>query len=766
MSRSSRRCAHVIVTEGLVNETFVRERCDWDEFQDWAAFVSEERHSPEATEKFTGVPARDLRAAARLYATGGNGAIYYGLGVTEHSQGSTTVMGIANLAMATGNLGRRGVGVNPLRGQNNVQGSCDMGAFPHELPGYQHISGEATRSAFGDDWGVELDHEPGLRIPNMFDAAVDGTFKGLYVQGEDILQSDPDTRHVSAGLAAMELVVVQDLFLVETANYAHVFLPGATFLEKDGTFTNAERRIQRVRKVMSPKNGYADWEITQLIANAMGLGWSYSHPSEIMDEIARLTPRFANVSYDKLEKDGSVQWPCNDASPDGMPIMHVNGFARGKGKFVITEYVPTDEKTGPRFPLLLTTGRILSQYNVGAQTRRTENSRWHPEDVLEIHPHDAEDRGVRDGDWVKVQSRAGDTTLRAKVTDRVAAGRRLHDLPSSDDSGQRRHHRQFRLGDQLSRIQGDGGADFDLQRSDRMAGTISRIVGTKPAYRDVHRRGGMSGALIAPSVGVDCLMRRHDVTAPGRRIIPEETPVAFTYGGSTHAVMMATPADFEDFAVGFALTEGLVDKGEDVGEIEIVASDLGVELRCWLKGGRQAAYAERRRSMAGPTGCGLCGIESLEQAKRPLPVLENAFRLTPTALINAMERLPDAQTLNRETRAVHAAAFWSPVSDALVVREDVGRHNALDKLAGGLARQGISASQGVVLMTSRVSVELVQKAARIGAPVIAAVSAPTALAVRTAQDCGMTLVAVMRGRDYEIFTHPGRILEQASTHVA
>ena len=173
---------------------------------------------------------------------------------------------------------------------------------------------------------------------------------------------------------------------------------------------------------MSPKNGYADWEITQLIANAMGLGWSYSHPSEIMDEIARLTPRFANVSYDKLEKDGSVQWPCNDASPDGMPIMHVNGFARGKGKFVITEYVPTDEKTGPRFPLLLTTGRILSQYNVGAQTRRTENSRWHPEDVLEIHPHDAEDRGVRDGGWVKVQSRAGDTTLRAKVTDRVAPG--------------------------------------------------------------------------------------------------------------------------------------------------------------------------------------------------------------------------------------------------------------------------------------------------------------------------------------------------------
>ncbi len=414
--------AHVIVTEGLVDEAFVRARCDWEEYKDWAAFVSEAHNSPEQTEKFTGVPAADLRAAARLYAKGGKGAIYYGLGVTEHSQGSTTVMAIANLAMATGNLGRRGVGVNPLRGQNNVQGSCDMGSFPHELPGYRHISVEKVRKQFEAEWGVELDPEPGLRIPNMFDAAVDGTFKGLYVQGEDILQSDPDTKHVSAGLAAMELVVVQDLFLVETANYAHVFLPGATFLEKDGTFTNAERRIQRVRKVMSPKSGYGDWEITQLIANALGLNWTYTHPSQIMDEIARLTPTFAGVSFDKLDEVGSVQWPCNDEHPDGVPIMHIDGFARGKGKFVITEYVPTDERTGPRFPLLLTTGRILSQYNVGAQTRRTENSSWHPEDVLEIHPHDAELRGVKDGDWVRVQSRVGEASLRAVVTDRVAPG--------------------------------------------------------------------------------------------------------------------------------------------------------------------------------------------------------------------------------------------------------------------------------------------------------------------------------------------------------
>ncbi|MBE1205593.1 formate dehydrogenase subunit alpha [Aminobacter carboxidus] len=414
--------AHVVVTEGLFDEKFIRERCDWSEFQDYAEFVSDPRHSPEEVEKLSGVPAETIRGAARLYATGGNGAIYYGLGVTEHSQGSTTVIGIANLAMLTGNIGRKGVGVNPLRGQNNVQGACDMGSFPHELPGYRHISGDAVRDIYDSLWGVKLDNEPGLRIPNMLDAAVDGTFKGIYIQGEDILQSDPDTKHVSAGLEAMECVVVQDLFLNETANYAHVFLPGSTFLEKDGTFTNAERRINRVRKVMAPKNGLADWEVTQRLAQAMGLNWNYKHPSEIMDEVAKTTPSFANVSYEFLEKMGSVQWPCNEKAPEGTPIMHIDGFVRGKGKFIRTEYVATDEKTGPRFPLLLTTGRILSQYNVGAQTRRTENVAWHAEDLLEIHPHDAENRGLRDGDWVRLQSRAGETTLRAQITDRVSPG--------------------------------------------------------------------------------------------------------------------------------------------------------------------------------------------------------------------------------------------------------------------------------------------------------------------------------------------------------
>jgi formate dehydrogenase major subunit len=375
----------------------------------------------------TGVPAAELREAAKLFATGGNGAIYYGLGVTEHSQGSTTVMAIANLAMLTGNVGRPGVGVNPLRGQNNVQGSCDMGSFPHELPGYRHVKNADARAVYESLWGVEIDAEPGLRIPNMLDAAVDGTFKGLYCQGEDILQSDPDTKHVAAGLAGMECVIVHDLFLNETANYAHVFLPGSTFLEKEGTFTNAERRINRVREVMKPRNGYADWEITQMLANAIlkaegRPAWHYTHPVKIMEEIAATTPGFAHVTYDMLEERGSVQWPCNDAAPEGSPIMHVEGFVRGKGRFIVTEYVATEERTGPRFPLLLTTGRILSQYNVGAQTRRTANTVWHDEDVLEIHPHDAEVRGITEGAWVKLASRSGETSLRAHLTDRVSPG--------------------------------------------------------------------------------------------------------------------------------------------------------------------------------------------------------------------------------------------------------------------------------------------------------------------------------------------------------
>lgn len=414
--------AHVIVSEELHAKAFIRERCDDSQFADWLAFIRDARHAPEQLEEATGVPAATVRAAAILFATGGNAAIYYGLGVTEHSQGSTAVMGIANLAMLTGNIGRQGVGVNPMRGQNNVQGSCDMGSFPHELPGYRHIGNDSARELFEREWGVALDPEPGMRIPNMFDSAIDGEFRGLYCQGEDVAQSDPNTQHIQAALSALDCLVVQDIFLNETAKFAHVFLPGSSFLEKNGTFTNAERRISPVRKVMPAMAGKEDWQVTQDLANAMGCPMHYTHPAQIMDEIARLTPSFHGVSYDKLDKLGSIQWPCNDQHPEGTPTMHVDQFVRGKGFFARTEYVATDERANRRFPLLLTTGRILSQYNVGAQTRRTANSAWHAEDTLEIHPHDAEERGVTEGDWLGIQSRVGNTVLRARISQRVRPG--------------------------------------------------------------------------------------------------------------------------------------------------------------------------------------------------------------------------------------------------------------------------------------------------------------------------------------------------------
>ncbi len=414
--------AHVIVSEGLVDEDYVRDRCDVDSFEAWREMILKPENSPEAVAEVSGVPAEDLRAAARLYGEANRGAIYYGLGVTEHSQGSTMVMGMANLAMATGNIGFSGCGVNPLRGQNNVQGSCDMGSFPHELAGYRPVQDDAVRSSFENHWGVTIDPEPGFRIPNMFDAACAGQFKGMYIQGEDLAQSDPNTQHVEAALSSMECVVVQDLFLNETAKFAHVFLPGTSFLEKDGTFINAERRINRVRPVMKPRQGKDEWLITQEIAQAMGYLMDYGNAAAIMDEIAELTPTFTNVSFEFLDRVGSVQWPCNENAPMGTPIMHIDQFVRGKGLFIETDYVPTEERTNRRFPLLLTTGRILSQYNVGAQTRRTQNNVWYREDLLEVHPSDAETRGIREGDLVSLKSRKGEITLRATITDRVQPG--------------------------------------------------------------------------------------------------------------------------------------------------------------------------------------------------------------------------------------------------------------------------------------------------------------------------------------------------------
>ncbi|MFO1339860.1 MAG: formate dehydrogenase subunit alpha [Burkholderiaceae bacterium] len=415
--------AHVVVTEGLVNESYVAERCDTKSFNEWRVFVARPENSPEAFEAVTGVPAAEVRAAARLYAQGPNSAIYYGLGVTEHAQGSTMVIGIANLAMACGMVGREGVGVNPLRGQNNVQGSCDMGSFPHELPGYRHISDATARAQFEAAWGVTLSPEPGLRIPNMFDAAIAGSFKGLYCQGEDIAQSDPNTQHVSHALESMECIVVQDIFLNETAKFAHVLLPGSSFLEKDGTFTNAERRISRVRQVMPPLAGLGDWEVTVKLANALGYPMHYRHPEEIMQEIAALTPSFQGVTYEKIERLGSVQWPCNEHTDEaGTATMHVDQFVRGKGRFFNTQYVPSEEKVTQRFPLLMTTGRILSQYNVARRriarptTSGTTRTGW---TSTRTTPKSA---ASATASWVGITSRAGQTVQRACVTDRMQPG--------------------------------------------------------------------------------------------------------------------------------------------------------------------------------------------------------------------------------------------------------------------------------------------------------------------------------------------------------
>lgn len=416
--------AHVVVREGLFNERFVRERCEWDEFEGWAALVGSDRYAPERIGPEAGIDPAEIRRAARLYAGGPNSAIYYGLGVTEHSQGSTGVMCLGNLALSCGMLGREGVGVNPLRGQGNVQGGSCLGSWPHVFSGYRFVTDPEVRGSFERDWGVTLDDEPGLRLPNMFDAALTGHFRGMFIMGEDPVQSDPNQHHVIAAMRNMECVVLQDLFLNETSKYAHVFLPGSSSLEKEGTFTSAERRVNRVRKVVEPLAGYQDWEIVVKLMNALGYPAQYAHAGEILDEIARLSPAYKGMSFELLERIGSAQWPCDENAPEGTEVLHTVSFPRanGRGTFMLTEYVPTVERTNDRYPLLLTTGRILSQYNVGTQTRRTANSLWHPEDRLEIHPEDAKARGIADGEPVTITSRFGSTRLRAKFSQRVNPG--------------------------------------------------------------------------------------------------------------------------------------------------------------------------------------------------------------------------------------------------------------------------------------------------------------------------------------------------------
>lgn len=412
--------AQVIVAEGLVDQAFLSAHAeDW---ADYRAFILDK--TPEWAEPITGVPAELIRNAARMYATSGASAMFHGLGVTEHYQGSFGVMLLANLALLTGNVGRPGVGVNPLRGQNNVQGAADMGAMPNMVTGYQRISEPAVQAKVEDLWGTPLNPESGWTIPEMFDAAIRGELKALWLVGEDVVQTDPNSAHVMQAMDSLELLIVQEIFLTETCKHAHVVLPGASFLEKAGTFTNSERRVQLIRPVFAPPgDALPDWRIAQRIANAMGAGWAYNDAAEILDEIAQLWPHFAGLSVERLRAGEGLQWPVPAPDHPGTPIVHRDGqFARGKGRLISADYHPTEEAVDADFPFLLTTGRLLQHYNSGTMTRRTGNAQLVTRDLLEIHPADAAALGITDGDYVRVRSRRGTVTVAADVTPRIRQG--------------------------------------------------------------------------------------------------------------------------------------------------------------------------------------------------------------------------------------------------------------------------------------------------------------------------------------------------------
>jgi len=422
---------HVILAEGLADEAFIAERIDLDSYQTLRAVVA--AYPPERAAEITGVPADDIRRAARLYGEAGRATILYAMGITQHTSGTDNVMTVANLAMLTGNVGREGTGVNPLRGQNNVQGACDMGGLPNVYPGYQSVTAEAVGAKFAQAWGHVPSPRVGLTLPEMVNAAGDG-IRGLFVMAENSLLSDADANHVRAAFERLEFLVVQDIFLTETAQMANVVLPGASFAEKEGTFTNTERRVQRVREAVEPPGeARADWQIVLDLARriltlqpthptAPFAGWDYRSPAEVIDEIATLTPSYGGISYERLEGQG-LQWPCPTPDHPGTPTLHKDRFALGKGRFVPAEYRPPAEEPDADYPFLLTTGRVLFQYHTGTMTRRSPIlTDQINEPFVEIHPGDAAQLGVADGDRVHVQSRRGEVDLAARVTEIVPPG--------------------------------------------------------------------------------------------------------------------------------------------------------------------------------------------------------------------------------------------------------------------------------------------------------------------------------------------------------
>lgn len=422
---------HVMAKEGLLDRPFIDARTEG--VDDWLKTVAP--CTPEWTEQITGVPADLIRAAARLYATSGASLCVHGLGVTEHRWGSHGVMALVDLGLATGNLGKPGTGINPLRGQNNVQGASDVGCLPTFFTGYQALNDPAVGSLHQAVTGRPLPTKRGMKTPDMWDAALAGRLKGLWIIGYDVAQTDPNLKKVREALKNIDFLVVQDLFMSETAKLAHLVLPGASFLEKDGTFTNLERRIQRIRKAVDPPQGVLpDWQVVCEVSTRMGYPMSYRHPSDIMDEIARLTPMFAGVSYDRLESPEGLQWPVPAVGHEGTVLMHRDRFPKGKAHFVGVDYLPPGESPSEEYPFTLVTGRILQHYNCGAQTRRTDILEVVDVDALEMHPEDAARLGFAGGDLVRLASPRGQAILPVVLSERVQPGQLFTSFhfPASD----------------------------------------------------------------------------------------------------------------------------------------------------------------------------------------------------------------------------------------------------------------------------------------------------------------------------------------------
>jgi formate dehydrogenase major subunit len=410
---------HVLVKEGLLDQGFIAARTEG--IDEWLKTVAD--CTPEAAESITGVPAHLISLAARRYGSSRASLCVHGLGVTEHRWGSHGVIALCNLALATGNIGKPGAGINPLRGQNNVQGASDMGCLPTYFAGYQSLDDPKLATLHQTITGRPLPTKRGMKTPDMWDAAIADRLKGLWIIGYDVAQTDPNLKKVQAALKHVEFLVVQDLFLTETTKFAHLVLPGASFLEKDGTFTNLERRIQRIRKVVEPPHGILpDWRVVCEVSNRMGYPMPYQHPSEIMDEIARLAPMCAGVSYDRLDRHAGLQWPVPTATHEGTALMHQKTFPKGKAHFVGVDYLPPGEVPTSEYPFVLTTGRILQHYNCGAQTRRTDILELVDTDVLEMHPADMEALHLRDGEIIRLVSARGDALLPVVGSERVLPG--------------------------------------------------------------------------------------------------------------------------------------------------------------------------------------------------------------------------------------------------------------------------------------------------------------------------------------------------------